>query len=386
MTLLVRTEGTTGPENASDADLLTRLHRIDAHGPVQVIRRSRITGDTVAFRRGFEGRVLYAVKANPHMAVLRAIVCAGVEDFDIASIAELHLLRAAIPGARAHFMNPVKSRVEIRQACKAGVRSFALDCTEELHKIVEETAGIDDLGLFVRMRVDQQGAVHGLGTKFGVAPLHAVELLRQARAHCVRLGIAFHVGSQCMDPARFERALAQVGELMDASDVVPDIIDIGGGFPVPYANLDPAPLESYFAVIRSGWKVLGVHRDCELWAEPGRALCAAGCSMVLRVVLRRGMDLFLNDGVYGAFTHCVSSEFCYPVRRIGMVGAGPEELGAFTLYGPTCDGADRFFGRHLLPLDTHEGDFIEFAQLGAYGCSLASSFNGFGHHCTLELD
>ena len=126
----------------------------------------------------------------------------------------------------------------------------------------------------------------------------------------------------------------------------------------------------------------GFERLCmpqaRLWAEPGRALVAGGGSVVVQVQQRRGDALYVNDGVYGSLADAGTLGFRYPVRLIRPDGAAPTStLRPFSLFGPTCDSADRMKGPFLLPADIDEGDWIELGQLGAYAACLRTGFNGF---------
>ena len=148
-----------------------------------------------------------------------------------------------------------KSRPAIHAAFREyGVTDFALDSKDELEKILQETVRAElvgtppVLGLFVRLAVGQGGA-YDLSGKFGVAVEEAAELLRLARPHAARLGLCFHVGSQCLDPAAYARAMALAADAVALSGVAIDIVDVGGGFPVSYPDVVPPPLDDYVAAI-----------------------------------------------------------------------------------------------------------------------------------------
>jgi ornithine decarboxylase len=360
--------------------------------PVLCLRPAAIAAATRSFVAQFPGDVLYAVKCNPEPRVLRAVWAAGVRHFDCASLPEVALVRKLLPEARVHFMHPVKARHAIHAAFhEHGVADFAFDSADELQKILQETVPIElvgtppVLGLFVRLAVEQGGA-YALGGKFGVGAEQAAALLRLARPHAARLGISFHVGSQCVDPAAYTRALALAAEAVELSGVAVDIVDVGGGFPVSYPDVAPPPLSTYIAAIgetaaaRFGGGV-------RLWAEPGRALVAGGGSVVVQVDLRRGDALYVNDGVYGSLSDAGRPGFRFPARRIraDLTEAEDAPLRPFTLYGPTCDSADAMRGPFLLPDDIDEGDWIELGQLGAYGACLRTGFNGFERALTVEV-
>jgi ornithine decarboxylase len=360
--------------------------------PLHCIRPAVITAAASAFVNAFDGEVLYAVKCNPEPAVLRAIWAGGVRHFDCASIAEVTLVRRLFPGAGIHFMHPVKSRAAIRDAwILNGVRDFVLDSQDELDKILAEigtgeAAELDALpGLFVRLALPKSGAVIDLSAKFGADVETAVALLRAARPHAGRLGVAFHVGSQCMDPLAWREAMALAGAVIRRAGVQVDIVDVGGGFPVAYPDITPPPLGAFMAEIDAAFDRLNLP-DTRLWAEPGRALVAGGGSVVVQVQLRKGNMLYVNDGVYGALADAGALGFRFPVRliRAGETNAGATDM-AFSLFGPTCDAADVMHGPFMLPNNVREGDWIEIGQLGAYGSCMRTAFNGFDQAMLAEV-
>jgi len=359
--------------------------------PLVCLRPATVAAASRCFVAAFPGDVLYAVKCNPEPRVLRAIWVGGVRHFDCASRSEIALVRKLLPQAEVHFMHPVKARHAIHAAFhEHGVTDFAFDSAEELEKIVQETVPVGlvgappTLGLFVRLAVPQGGA-YDLSGKFGVNVAEAAALLRAARPHAARLGIAFHVGSQCLDPAVYAAALRLASDAVAHSEVAVDIVDIGGGFPVSYPDTVPPPLDAYVAAIAEGARVLPA--AVRLWAEPGRALVAPGGSIVVQVELRRGDALYVNDGIYGSLSDAGRPGFRFPARRIrpDMSGDDGMALRAFMLYGPTCDSADHMKGPFLLPEDIDEGDWIELGQLGAYGACLRTKFNGFEGGPTVEV-
>jgi ornithine decarboxylase len=352
--------------------------------PLHCLRPQAVTAAARAFVAAFPGEVLYAVKCNAEPAMLRAVAAGGVAHFDCASDAEVRLVRAMFPDAVIHFMHPVKSRAAIRAAwAQHGVRDFVLDTDAELTKILQETGG-GDLGLVVRLALPKGSAAYDLSGKFGAAPAEAAVLLRAARPHAARLGLSFHVGSQCMDPAAWTRALALAAEVIAAAGVAVEVVDVGGGFPVAYPGSTPPPLAAFMAAIRDGAALLPA--GVRLWAEPGRALVAGGASVVVQVQARRGDALHVNDGVYGALSDAGAPGFRFPHRLI-RVGGDPVAAVAreFTLFGPTCDSADVMKGPWTLPADVREGDWIEIGQLGAYGTALRTAFNGFDRAHVAEV-
>jgi ornithine decarboxylase len=342
--------------------------------PLHCLRPATIIAAAEAFVGGFAGDVLYAVKCNPDPAVLHALWEGGVRHFDCASLAEIELVSRVLPAGKIHFMHPVKSRLAIRRAYAVhGVRDFVLDSTCELAKIITETGNAQDLGLIIRLALPAGTACYDLSGKFGAWPEEAVALLRAARPHAQKLGVSFHVGSQCLDPLAWRSAIELAGNIIRTAGVPVEVLDVGGGFPVAYPDMTPPPLPAFLAEIDASVEALDMP-GLALWAEPGRALVASGTSVVVQVQLRRGNTLFINDGVYGSLSDAGAPGFRYPTRLLRRSHASSQGFGFF---GPTCDSADVMRGPFTLPADTGEGDWIEIGQLGAYGACLATGFNGF---------
>ncbi len=357
--------------------------------PMHCLRPAAVTAAARAFVAAFPGDVLYAVKCNPEPGMLRAVRAGGVSHFDCASIGEVALVRQMFPDTAIHFMHPVKARGAIREAwVRHDVHDFTLDSTEELGKIVQETAATGasgELGLIVRLALPKGSAVLDLSGKFGAPAALASDLLRAARPHATRLGVSFHVGSQCLDPLAWRNALTLVGDVAQDAGVTIEIVDVGGGFPAAYTDVDPPHLGAIFAEIEAGFDRLAMPR-ARLWAEPGRALVASGGSVIVQVQHRRDDALYINDGVYGALADAGAPRFRYPVRLVRPSGAASSnELVAFKFFGPTCDSADVMHGPFDLPADTAEGDWIEIGQLGAYGGCMRTAFNGFDRARLVEV-
>lgn len=337
------------------------------------------------FVEKFPGKSLYAVKANPSPELLRVLWASGVTHYDVASIAEVRLVRSTLPEATLCFMHPIKSQAAIAEAYAVhGVRTFSLDSHEELTKIVVATEGAQDLSLCVRLRVSSDYSELSLASKFGVDLADAAPLLQATRQVADSLGICFHVGSQAMTPFAYVQAMERVRAAIVDASVTVDIIDVGGGFPSIYPGMEPPPLEDYFGAIYRAAESLPVSYSSELWCEPGRALCAEYNSMVVRVERRRGNELYINDGAYGALYDAAHVGWRFPVRCLNEARDGAEE--AFAFYGPTCDDADYMEGPFTLPADIQPGDYIEVGMLGAYGAAMKTAFNGFGAATPLDSD
>ncbi len=332
------------------------------------------------FLKNFPGEVAYAYKANSSVFLLGALFGAGIKQFDVASLTELEDA-ATIPGVNLHFMHPVKSRNAIRRAYhEFGIKCFALDTEDELNKIVEETGGAKDLELFVRIAVPAKNSRIPLERKFGITGQKAARLLVKTRQVADELGITFHVGSQTMTPDAYVTAFEEVHKLIVKAGVIVDGIDVGGGFPSRYTDMEPAPLISFIDAIRAGFEKLPVSEACRLICEPGRALVAEAESLIVRVDARKGNDLYINDGGYGALYDAAHLGFAFPVRLVGRERQTDEPLLPFAMWGPTCDSIDHMKGPFMLPSSVREGDYIEIGNFGAYGRALASQFNGYGHY------
>jgi ornithine decarboxylase len=350
--------------------------------PVTLLRPHAARRAARFFVEKFPGRSLYAVKANPSPDLLQILWDSGVTHYDVASIGEVRLLRNTLPEAVQCFMHPVKAEEVIAEAYfEHGVKTFSLDTIEELDKIVRATskdgAPATDLNLLVRIRVSSDHAKLSLASKFGADPRDVASLLFAARQAADALGICFHVGSQAMTPAAFAEAMALVRDAIVEAAVTVDIVDVGGGFPSSYPGMEPPPMESYFSVIHAAFEALPISYSAELWCEPGRALCAEYASVLVRVEKRRGDELYINDGAYGALFDAAHIGWRYPVRLVRGTESRTRAM-EFSFYGPTCDDIDRMAGPFELPGDVGVGDYIEIGMLGAYGCAMRTHFNGFG--------
>ena len=286
--------------------------------PVALVRPDAVTVAARWFQDNLKGDVLYAVKANPSPWIIRALNDAGVAGFDVASIPEIELVAEHAPSARMAFMHPVKSRSAIARAySEFGVKTFALDCLEELDKILDATGGATDLNLIVRMSVAAEGAQYSLSGKFGVDMDKAPALLLAARRATTGLmGVSFHVGSQCMRPTAYQAAMAQCSRALVRAGVFADVVDVGGGFPSVYPGMIPPDMSEYAAAIQRGFNEMMVHETTELWCEPGRALVAEASSLLAKVELKKGDALYLNDGSYGSLFDATHSKWPFPVKLV----------------------------------------------------------------------
>ena len=346
--------------------------------PVYCIRPNSIKTSTQFFKNNFPGKVLYAVKTNPNKEVLKHIIKNGIENFDAASINEIQLIRNLKSDAHIYFMHTVKSRNDISEAYyNLGIKDFALDTKDELIKILEATNHAKDLTLYIRISISNEHAEIDLSRKFGAPASEALGLVRLCKEHANKIGISFHVGSQCMHKISFTKAIKEVGNIIKKTKIIPDIINVGGGFPSLYPDLNPEPLENYLNEIKNSIKKLNLPITPELICEPGRAIVAESGSTIVKVNLRKKQKLYINDGTYGTLFDAGVPNFILPSRMILNGRVQSKKLTAFNFFGPTCDSMDYMKGPFMLPNNIKEGDYIELGQLGAYGLTFRTKFNGF---------
>ncbi len=351
-----------------------------AQNPVFAFRPAALKQAARFFLDQFEGEVLYAVKTNPEVHVTDALVQCGVRCFDVASLEEVRRTRERYPDAKLFFMHPVKARHAIREAYFTyGVRNFSLDTEEELNKILEETGNAADLGLHLRISIPNTYAELNLSEKFGVNLQEAPKLLKRLREAAAEVGVCFHVGSQCMHPDAYRIAMRMVAKMVKHSKVKLNYFNVGGGFPSVYPGMIPPPLTDYFDAIHEEFHKIDGSKDMTLLSEPGRAIVAESTSVVVRVELRKGNTLYINDGAYGCLFDAGTPKFIFPVRLLRDVAPDTSDMVPYSFYGPTCDSLDFMKGPFYLPKDVKEGDYIEIGQIGAYGRTLATGFNGFFH-------
>ena len=355
--------------------------------PVYCIRPKSIRKSTKFFKDNFPGKVLYAVKTNPNEKVIKEIISNGIEDFDVASLNEIKLIKKIKPEANLYFMHTVKSKESISSSYfDYGVKNFALDHKDELGKILEATNQAKDLNLYVRIAVSNEHAEIDLSRKFGALPSEALGLVRLCKEHSKKLGISFHVGSQCMHKISYSKGIREIGNIIKKTKIIPDIINVGGGFPSLYPDLNPEPLNNYLDEIKISLKNLKLPKLPQIICEPGRAIVAESGSTIVKVILRKKQNLYINDGTYGSLFDAGVPNFVLPTKMITNGRIHSKKLTSFKFFGPTCDSLDYMKGPFLLPNNIKEGDYIELGQLGAYGLTFRTKFNGFYSNEIFELN
>ena len=364
-------------------ELVRNIQPVD---PVYCIRPNSIKTACSWFRSNFPGKILYAVKTNPNEKILKYIVESGIEKFDVASINEIKLIKKIYPKAHAYYMNTIKSREHIKEAYfNYNIKDFAFDSKDELQKIIEATDNAKDLTLYLRVCISNEHAEIDLSQKFGAPPSEALGLLRLSKAYASKVGLSFHVGSQCMHPISYAKGIRDLGNIIKKTKIIPDFINVGGGFPSIYPDLNPMPLENYVNEIKKAFDDLKLENKPELMCEPGRALVAESGSSIVKIVLRKKQKLYINDGTYGSLFDAGVPNFVLPTRMVSNGRITSKKLTSYSLYGPTCDSIDYMKGPFVLPNNLKEGDYLEMGQLGAYSLTFRTKFNGFYSDKILEV-
>ncbi len=354
------------------------IDQLKPNDPVYCVRKQPIIKASNFFQKNFPGKILYAVKTNPNPFILDTIIKSGINQFDVASVREIKAVRKLDENVKCSYMHTVKSRENIKEAYfNHGVKTFALDSKDELMKIIESTNYAEDLELFVRVSVSNEHAEIDLSKKFGALTSEAIGLFRLTKQYSKKIGISFHVGSQCMHPISYAKGIEEIGKVIKKTKILPDIINVGGGFPTIYPDLVSQPLINYFEEIKNSLINLKLDKLPEVICEPGRAIVAESGSTLVKVILRKKQKLFINDGTYGTLFDAGVPNIVYPSKLITNGRVVSKKITAFDFYGPTCDSMDYMKGPFLLPNNVKEGDYIELGQLGAYGLTFRTEFNGF---------
>ncbi|KEO50734.1 type III PLP-dependent enzyme [Thioclava pacifica] len=347
--------------------------------PVLVFAPTVLQATARRFLRGFPGLVTYAVKSNPDEMVIENLVAAGIRGFDVASPAEIAMIRKIAPAAALHYHNPVRGRDEIAFAVAQGVKTWSVDSISELDKLIEMVPA-EGCEISVRFKLPVSGAAYNFGAKFGATAELASVLLSRAAAAGFIPSLTFHPGTQCTDPMAWDAYIRAAAEIARNAGVEIARLNVGGGFP-NHRMQGPAPvLEEIFALIdRVAGEAFGDARPA-LVCEPGRGLVGDAFVHVTRIkALRDDAHVFLNDGVYGGLAELPLIGNIDRVATISPEGEIRSEAGQPRIvFGPTCDSVDRLPGELSLPMDMAEGDFLVFRGMGAYSSATNTRFNGFG--------
>jgi ornithine decarboxylase len=367
------------------AELRDQLAAIDLprlvgrHGtPLLALDPARVAEQYRRLRRALpDVRPYYAVKALSHEAVLAAVRDEG-GFFDVASPGEVALVTGlGVAPDRCIYTHPVKKRADVAAAVRTGIRSFVFDNEGELDKF----AGLEDrVELLLRLGYRTPQALIDLSYKYGAPPDEALDLLRAAQRRGLQVtGLSFHPGSQLASVEPLLQDIQHAAMLIDCLadvDVHLDVLDIGGGLPVPYDAAVPH-LDSFVSAIAEEIRPL-TRRGIQVISEPGRFVAAPAMLAVAGVVgvtRRGGMPwYYLDDGLYGSFSN-VMSDHVHPT--IYAYDAVLEERALFpsVLAGPTCDSTDVITTGAMLPA-LEVGDLVVAPFMGAYTSVTACEFNG----------
>jgi ornithine decarboxylase len=347
-----------------------------------------VDADVVALRFGElrecfpSASIHYAVKANPAMQIVQRLKALGAR-FDVASRFELEMcLAEGIPPELLSYGNTIKKSADIAYAFANGIRRFAFDSEAELRKLAAHAPASE---VICRFQTSGENAGWPLSRKFGCDLEMAAELLLMARDLGLRpMGASFHVGSQQTDPTQWGKPLHEAADLFlhcSRLNLTLDVVNIGGGLPVPYET-DVPPVSAFAEAIDQSLRdAFGGSRP-QIMLEPGRSLVAEAGVIQSEVILvsrksrfDRARWVYLDIGKFGGLAETLDESIKYPLRTSRT---GP--AGLVVLAGPTCDSADILYEKagYQLPLDLECGDRVEILNTGAYTSSYASvNFNGF---------
>src|SRR5690606_38745031 len=238
--------------------------------------------------------------------------------------------------------------------------------------------------VFVRLQTKGHAA-YELSKKFGAGAAAAVELLQRLHRTGFKVGICFHVGSQIEDPNTYERALASADWVRNRAGVPLAALDVGGGFPAEYGNdpnrrnVEMPSLDELMARLRADIAEWGF-ADTPLVAEPGRVIVARAFSLIVRVLLRKGRRLYINDGIWASLSDSWTGKITLPARfspdpAIRSRNGSERSIVPFKVMGATCDSVDILSRPFWLPETVDTGDWIEIGHIGAYSMALRTRFN-----------
>lgn len=341
--------------------------------PFLILSRSIVRSNLAKLARALPGVAIhYAVKSNNHRAILEEVSKTG-HSFDIASYEELRQA-GSVGGHVNRFIHshPIKSVQEIDDAVRAGTSVFVVDNGDEIDKFVPYAGRVQ---LLIRFKVDGSSAVVNLSYKFGCEPIETIQLAEMIRKRGLTFhGLTFHVGSQCTSSSVYINAIETAFRLINelrSRGFKTKLLDIGGGFPVPYT--DSVPSISRFCKPISRILKDRISPETSLACEPGRFISAPAVTLVASIIgksKRSGKHwYFLDDGLYGSFSGRLYDHCSYQVLTNRNTTWKQSVLA-----GPTCDSFDVIYKDILLP-PLEVGDLLIFPAMGAYCSVSASTFN-----------
>jgi ornithine decarboxylase len=352
--------------------------------PLLVIDAERVRRQYRRLKAALPGVDLhYALKPLPHSSLITTLMAEGAF-FDLATNGEVELVRrVGVAPARCIHTHPIKRDSDIRTAVAFGVTRFVADNPDELRKFLQFRTRCS---LLIRVSFRSPDAQVDLSRKFGCDPQAAAELFKLAAQLRIKIdGLSFHTGSQNADSAMMVRAIDTCRELLQslaAAGHSPQILDIGGGFPVDYLHA-ALPIEEFCAPLKAALEKLPP--GIRIIAEPGRYIAGPAAIAVASVMGRALRDgrwwYYLDDGLYGSYSGQMYDHSVFPVDAL----RSSTETFPSVLAGPTCDSIDVV--REKLELPKLEiGDLIVGRVMGAYTWASASEFNFFPKATVLALD
>jgi len=344
--------------------------------PLLILDCERVRVQFRKLRKALPGVALhYALKPMPHAAVVRTVLEEG-GFLDLATTGEVQLVqRLGVAADRCIHTHPIKREQDIRNAIKFGVRTFVADNPDEVRKFARHAERVQ---LLLRVSFRHPGAMCDLSRKFGCDPEDVLPLARLAADLGIGVrGLSFHVGSQAVDSAKHVEALNACAQLMAGARRerlgALDTLDIGGGFPIDYAQ-PVQDVSRFCSPLRAALAKLP--KRVRVIAEPGRFIVgpsAIGVASVMGRARREGhWWYYLDDGLYGSYSGQIYDHARYPVEPLRN---GAQRLPS-VLAGPTCDSIDVIAENLMLP-ELKAGDLIVGRAMGAYTWASASEFNFF---------
>ena len=331
--------------------------------------------------RGVDSLVCYAVKANSNLAVLDVFARRGA-GFDIVSTGELkRALAAGADPQKIVFSGVGKSAEEMAFALQTGILCFNVESAPELERLNEVAGSLGlkaPISLRVNPNVDPKTHPYistGLKeNKFGVAYEDALSIYRHAAAlpHIKVTGIDCHIGSQLLDPSPFAEALDKILVLVDqlaASGIALQHIDLGGGLGIRYQDETAPTVKSYLQPLLQ--KLKG--RSLKILLEPGRRLVGnAGVLLTTVEFLKPGE--VKNFAIVDAAMNDLARPALYDAWHDFVAVKPSGETMTASIVGPVCETGDTFARDRLID-KVEPGDLAVFCSAGAYGATMASTYN-----------
>lgn len=367
----------------SDADQY--LCQCDGISPALIFDPKKVRATWHALQSALPGvSLFYAVKSNPYPSLLKTLDSEGAS-FDAASTPEVQaLLSLGVPASKIIHTHPIKMISDLEQSVALGIQTFVIDNLDELWKLAPYRK---DVKVMLRLAFSAPDAPIDLSRKFGAMPEDALSILEIASQMGINIdGLCFHVGSQAQSATTHKTAILKCVDIakLAAERNIADIrrIDIGGGFPANYSNIE-IDFESFCNPIREALTMVPPH--IEAMAEPGRAISAPSMTLISKIIGRSKRQegiwwYYLDDGVYGAQSGRIYDHIDYPLE-IYTNGDNPQKA---VFAGPTCDSIDRLGDLDNVP-ELSIGDVVIIKNIGAYSLATSCHFNGVAPPEVIEL-